>query len=74
MDALLKKGIDAVALGRAAGNNKSSHFRRVFQGQGKTPEIVFCTPEYLFGTPATGSFLIQVDNTVCYNLMKIFFV
>ena len=57
VDSLQKKGIDAIALGRAAGNSKSSNFRRVFQGQGKTPEIAFCTPEYLFGTPATGSFL-----------------
>ena len=56
VDSLQKKGIDAIALGRAAGNSKSSNFRWVFQGQGKAPEIAFCTPEYLFGTPAMGSF------------------
>ena len=56
MDALLKKEIDSAALGRAAGNSKSSNFCCVFQVQGKTHEIAFCTPEYLFGTPATGNF------------------
>ena len=58
VDSLQKKGIDATALGRAAGNSKSSNFCWVFQGQEKTPEIAFCTPEYLFGTPVTGSFSV----------------
>ena len=56
VDTLQKKGVDAVALGNAAGAIKSSNFRRVFKGKGKTPQIVFCTPDYLFGTPAKGSY------------------
>ena len=47
-----KKGIDALALGRAAGNQRSKNYRRVFQSS-DVPRIAFCTPEYLFGTPAS---------------------
>ena len=45
-------GLDAVALGRAAGNNKLTNFRRVFVDASNSPLLAFCTPEYLFGTPA----------------------
>ena len=54
IQSLRSKGIDAVALGRAAGSNKLANFRRVFKSMDKDhiPSIAFCTPEYLFGTPA----------------------
>ena len=52
VEALQKKGIDALALGRAAENQRSKNYRRVFQSS-DVPRLAFCTPEYLFGTPAT---------------------
>ena len=56
VDALQRKGIDALALGGAAGNLKSKNYRRVFNGNtSDIPRLAFCTPEYLFGTPATSS-------------------
>ena len=55
VEALKNKGIDAVALGRAAGNKKSSNYRRVFQSS-NLPDLAFCTPEYLFGTPTNATF------------------
>ena len=51
VDALAKKGVDAIAMGRAAGNNKSRNFHRVFHNISSIPSLAFCTPEYLFGTP-----------------------
>ena len=49
-------GLDAVALGRAAGNDKLTNFRRVFVDVSNAPLLAFCTPEYLFGTPASDNF------------------
>ena len=49
-----KKGIDALALGRAAGNQRSRNYHRVFQSS-DVPRLAFCTPEYLFGTPTDSS-------------------
>ena len=72
VEALQNKGIDAVALGRAAGNKKSSNYRRVFQSS-NVPNLAFCTPEYLFGTPANATFsgscgqfhsLLAIQNNV----------
>ena len=53
---LKNMGLDAVALGRAAGNNKLTNFRRVFVDASNAPLLAFCTPEYLFGTPASDNF------------------
>ena len=72
VEALKNKGIDAVALGRAAGNKKSSNYRRVLQSS-NLPNLAFCTPEYLFGTPANATFsgscgqfhsLLAIQNNV----------
>ena len=63
VDALQKKGIDAVALGRAAGNSKSSNFRQVFQDQGKTPEIAFALQSIFLEHQQPGASQVQVDNT-----------
>lgn len=49
-------GLDVVALGRAAGSNKLTNFRRVFVDSSNIPIIAFCMPEYL-GTPASSNFL-----------------
>ena len=57
MNSLCSKGIDAVALGRAAGKHKVTNFRKVFNSIDDVPQIAFCTPEYLFRTPATGNSL-----------------
>ena len=51
------KGIDTVALGKAAGTNKSANFRWVFRSSLHVPSLVFCTPEYLFGTQSTENYL-----------------
>ena len=56
-DALQKKGIKALALGRAAGNKKSLNYRTVFHLTHDEPMVVFCTPEHLFGTPSTSGFI-----------------
>jgi len=55
VDALQHKGIDAIALGPAAGSRRSANFRRVFQSS-DLPAILFCTPEYLFGIPSSASY------------------
>ena len=49
-------GIDAFALGSAAGKNSQMNFRKVLRNpcDSERPLIAFCTPEYLFGTPANG--------------------
>ena len=39
-----------------AGNNKLTNFRRVFVDASNAPLLAFCTPEYLFGTPASDNF------------------
>ena len=57
METLQCKGIDAVALGRAAGTNESANFRRVFQSSSNAPCLVFCTPEYLFGMPSAINYM-----------------
>ena len=57
VDSLQKRGIRALALGRAAGCSKSANYHRVFELSNDEPIIAFCTPEYLFGTPATSSFV-----------------
>jgi len=61
---LLSKGIDAVALGRGASNSKLANFRRVFKSMDKNdiPSIAFCTPEYLFGTPAVGTYQATIGQ------------
>lgn len=56
VETLKSKGIDAVALGRAAGNEKSVNFRRVFQYTSNLPSLAYCTPEYLFGTPSSATY------------------
>jgi len=55
---LKAKGIDAFALGSAAGKNNLVNFRKVFRNpsDGEMPLIAFCTPEYLFGTAANGRY------------------
>ena len=63
---LRAKGIDAVALGRAAGANKLTNFRRVFKSFDDVPVMGFCTPEYLFGTPPNGSYSGSVAP-ILYN-------
>jgi len=37
-------------MGRAAGTKKYANFQSMFQSS-NLPSILFCTPEYLFGTP-----------------------
>ena len=61
---LRSKGIDSVALGRAAGSNKLTNFRRVFKSTdgNDIPSIAFCTPEYLFGTPADGIYQATIGQ------------
>ena len=56
VDSLTTKGIDAVALGRAAGNSKSRNFHREFHSTSNIPSLAFCTAEYLFGTPPNGGY------------------
>ena len=57
---LQSKGINAVALGNSAGNPslQTANFRKVFKSTDSNdiPSIAFCTPEYLFGTPADGKY------------------
>ena len=62
VDALQKKGIKALALGRAAGSKKSLNYRTIFHSTCDEPMIAFCTPEYLFGTPSTGGCLGTVGQ------------
>jgi len=50
-------GLDVVALGGAAGSRRLTNFHRVLANSGDIPLMAFCTPEYLFGTTANGSFL-----------------
>ena len=57
VDSLQKRGIQAIALGRAAGSSKSANYHRVFEALNNEPIVAFCTPEYLFGTPATSTFV-----------------
>ena len=54
-----KKGIIALALGRAAGSKKSFNFHQSFHDE---PVVAFCTPEYLFGTPSAGGCLGTVGQ------------
>jgi len=54
VDGLVTKGVDAVALGKIAGNNKSKNFHQVFHSTTNMPRLAFCTPEYLFGSPPKG--------------------
>jgi len=55
VSALQHKGVDAIALGPAAGSKRSANFRRVFQSS-DLPSILFSTPEYLFGIPSSESY------------------
>ena len=59
---LKAKGINAFALGRAAGKSKLANFRKVFRSSSDIPIIAFCTPEYLFGTPANGQYQATVGQ------------
>ena len=54
---LRNMGLDVVALGGAAGSRRMTNFHRVLANSDDIPLMAFCTPEYLFGTPANGSFL-----------------
>ena len=56
VEMLQRKGIDAIALGNAASSKRSANFRRLFREPLNLPRIVFCTPEYLFGTPSCGTY------------------
>ena len=42
--------------------NLYTNFRLVFQATRYEPLIAFCTPEYLFGSPSTGSCLGTVGQ------------
>ena len=64
---LKNMGLDVVALGRAAGNNKLTNFRRVFVDASSSPLLAFCTPEYLFGTPASDNFQATAGQ---FNTLK----
>ena len=44
-------------MGRAAGSSKSANYHRVFEALNNEPIVAFCTTEYLFGTPATSTFV-----------------
>jgi len=76
IETLQSKGIDAVALGNAAGDKlRSKNSRRVFQSTSDMPTLAFCTPEYLFGTESTatytetsGEFLDRID---IFNMVAI---
>ncbi|XP_065893823.1 uncharacterized protein [Dysidea avara] len=76
---LQRKGIDAIALGNAAGiPKKTANYRRLFKERTDLPKIVFCTPEYLFGTPSSctysgtsGMFHIFVDNSEMFCMVTI---
>ena len=65
---LKAKGINAFALGRAAGKSKLGNFRKVFKSSSESdiPIIAFCTPEYLFGTQANGQYQATVGQ---YNAL-----
>jgi len=55
VEALLRKGIDVVPLGRTArSKNQSPNFSRVFQSS-NLPSLAFCIAEYLFGAPSNGT-------------------
>ena len=58
------KGIDAFALGGAAGKNSQMNFRKVLRNpcDSERPLIAFCTPEYLFGTPANGRYQATIGQ------------
>ena len=62
VETLQCKGIDAVALGRAADTNKSANFRRVFQSSSNAPCLVFCTPEYLLECHRLSTTWVQVGS------------
>jgi len=59
METLCCKGIDAIALGNAAGDKTARplNYRCLFKECSDLPQMVLCTPEYLCGTP---SFLINI--------------
>jgi len=57
IEALQSKGIDAVALGNAAGDElRSKKSLRIFRSTSDMPTLAFCTPEYLFGTKSTAKY------------------
>ena len=57
VDSLQKKGIQAIDLARAAGKSKSVNYHQVFESSNDEPFVTFCMPKYLFGTPATYTFV-----------------
>ena len=79
VEMLQRKGIDAIALGNAAGiPKKTANYRPLFKECTDLPKIVFCTPEYLFGTPSSGTysgtsgmFHIFVDNSEMFCMVTI---
>ena len=55
-----------------------TNFQRVFVDASNGPLLAFCTPEYLFGTPASdnfqataGQFAMLKDRQDIFNLMVI---
>lgn len=78
VDSLQKKGIKALALGRVVGSKKSLNYRTVFHSTHDEPMVVFCTPEYLFGTPSTsgcigtaGQFNLLLERKECVSVVTI---
>ena len=67
LNTLTCKGIDAVALGPAAGKKGKENFYRVFKSSENVPLLAFCTPEYLFGTPGNGNYLPTIGQ---FDLLK----
>ena len=58
---LQHKGISTTAMSRAASTKKSANFQCVFQSS-NLPSILFRTPEYLFGTPSSASYISQFQS------------
>ena len=56
INTLTSKGVGAVALGRTAGKRTKENFHRVFRSFDGVSQLAFCTPEYLFGTLASGTY------------------
>jgi len=72
VEALQRKGIDAVALGGAAGNMRSKNYHRVFKDSASNiPKLAFYTPEYLFGNPTTNA---SSGSAGQFHLLKTIYV
>ena len=65
VEALQRKGIDAVALGGAVGNMRSKNYHRVFKSSASNiPKLAFSTPEYLFGCLQLMPHLVLLANFI----------